>query len=155
VPAVAITTDDLEPFADIPQVRAQAMIVDAMAMAKLVAPCILDDDFEYADAAKAIIRGAILRWHESGTGAAVSQTALGFSQTLDNRQIRRGMFWPSEIEDLQKLCKQDSDASGAWSYDTVGTCAVMHADVCALNFGAQYCSCGAILTGFAPLWEAP
>jgi hypothetical protein len=151
MPAVSITTDDLEPFAAIEVDKAEAMIADALAMAKLVAPCIVEDDFEHPDAAKAVLRGAILRWNEAGTGAAQSQTALGFSQTLDTRQIRRAMFWPSEIEQLQKMCS-GGDA-GAWSYDMLGGNTVTHADVCALNFGAQYCSCGAILTGGAPLWE--
>lgn len=151
MPAVSINTDDLEPFAKIEIDKAEAMITDALAMAKLVAPCIVSDDFEHADAAKAVIRGAILRWNDAGTGAAASQTALGFSQTLDTRQNRRTMFWPSEIEQLQKMCS-GGDA-GAWSYDMLGGSTIQHAEVCALMFGAQYCSCGAILTGGTALWE--
>ena len=152
MPAVTITTADLEPFATIEQDRAEAMITDALAMAEMVAPCLFEDDLTpvKAAAAKAIVRGAILRWHEAGTGAAQSLTALGFSQTLDTRQVRRGMFWPSEVEDLQKICKQPSD-TGIWSYDTVGS-ALMHSATCAASLGANYCDCGAILTGSGPLW---
>lgn len=152
--ALSISTEDLEPFASIPEEKAEAMIEDAMAMASLVAPCITEDDLDpkKAAAAKAVIRGAILRWHESGTGAAVSQTALGFSQTLDTRQERRGMYWPSEIEQLQKICQAVSESSGAWSYDTAGS-GIVHAETCSLVFGANYCDCGAILTGLGPLWE--
>lgn len=154
MPALTITIEDLEPFASIQEDKAQAMIDDAMAMARLVAPCILDEEFEHADAAKAVVRGAILRWHDAGSGAATQQTALGFSQTYDTRQVRKGMFWPSEIEQLQKMCSDTSTGGGAWSYDTVGeNFSLIHADICAINFGAQYCSCGAVLTGHAALWE--
>jgi hypothetical protein len=44
-------------------------------------------------------------------------------------------------------------SSGAFAIDTMPTTGLIHADICALNFGATYCSCGAILTGSYPLWE--
>ena len=66
-------------------------------MARLVAPCIDDDDFRTLEPAKAIIRGAIIRWHESAQGELTGRTALGFSQTLDTRVPRRSMYWPSRI----------------------------------------------------------
>lgn len=101
--------DDLSPFATIDEIKAQAMIDDAEAMAVLAAPCITATDFAHADAVRAILRGAVLRWNESGTGALQAQTAGPFGQTLDTRQERRGMFWPSEIVALQNLC---ADAQG-------------------------------------------
>lgn len=102
--AVEISTDDLEPFASIEEAKAEAMIEDALAMAELVAPCILDEDFAHPQAVKAILRGAILRWHDSGSGAVSQQVVGPFQQMLDTRQGRRSMFWPSEIEQLQRLC---------------------------------------------------
>lgn len=99
-----IEPTDLEPFATIEYVKAQAMIEDAEAMAVLVAPCITSVDFGNQLAVKAILRGAIIRWNESGSGAMQSQTAGPFGVTLDTRQERRSMFWPSEIEQLQNLC---------------------------------------------------
>lgn len=154
--AVSISTSDLAPFATIDPGKAAAMIADAMAMAKLVAPCIVTADFAHPDAAKAIIRGAILRWNESGQGglSQSTQTAGVFTQSdsFDNRQPRRAMFWPSEIEQLQKMC-QAADSGGAWGYDTLGCATVQHADVCSANLGANYCSCGAILAGGPALWE--
>ena len=156
MPALSLTLADLTPFApDLSATKAVPMIEDALAMAGLVAPCILDENLPESkqDAAKAVIRGAILRWHEAGTGAVSQQSAGQYSQTIDTRQPRRAMFWPSEIEMLQKICSDNSTGGGAWSYDTFGMCAIQHADVCSVNFGANYCSCGAILTGFAPLWE--
>lgn len=120
MPAVALTPADLTPFApDLNEDLAQLMIDDAVATAAVVAPCIVTDEFAYPEAAKAILRGAILRWHESGTGAmqSKSMTAGPFAQTdtFDTRQVRRGMFWPSEIKDLRKLC--NSAGRRAFSID--------------------------------------
>lgn len=103
--AVAITIDDLLPFApDIDEAKALLMIEDALATAAEVAPCILESDFTKDAAAKAIIRGAILRWNDAGTGAVTQMSAGSFQQTIDNRTTRKSMFWPTEIVDLQKLC---------------------------------------------------
>ena len=153
--AVSLSVDDLTPFASIPEEKAELMIEDALAMAARVAPCITEDDFAYEAAARAVLRGAIIRWHESGTGAMQAQSAGPFSQTLDTRQQRKGMFWPSEIEQLQELCRGAEDSSGAFAVDTVGTLGYSaHADTCALNFGALYCSCGYVLTQSLPLYGA-
>lgn len=116
--AVSLTPDDLTPFASIDEVKAQAMIDDALALAARVAPCILEATFEHDAAAKAILRGAVLRWNDAGTGAYQQQTAGPFGVTMDTRQQRRGMFWPSEIEALQGLCNTEH-ASGAFSLDQV------------------------------------
>lgn len=104
-----LTVEDLEPFAEIPAVKADAMIDDAEAMALLAAPCIGADGFAYGAAVKAILRGAVIRWNDSGSGALQAQQAGPFGQTLDTRQERRGMFWPSEIVALQSFC---ADAQG-------------------------------------------
>ncbi|MGX6508282.1 hypothetical protein [Rhodococcus sp. SJ-2] len=151
--AVAITVDDLLPFApDIDEAKATAMIEDALALAAVIAPCILDAEFENPGAAKAILRGAVLRWNDSGSGAIVSQAAGPFSRTVDTSNPRKSLFWPSEIEQLQKLCQ--SASAGVFTIDTVpGSGVANHADICSLNFGATYCSCGAWLTGGEPLWE--
>jgi hypothetical protein len=146
VPNALIEPSDLTPFATIDEAKAQAMIADALAMAARVAPCITATDFAYPDAARAILRGAILRWNEAGTGAMQSQTAGPFGVQVDTRQQRRGMFWPSEIEQLQDLCKGADDTGGAFTVDTVGAQSA-HSPLCALNFGAAYCDCGLTLTG--------
>lgn len=150
MPAVTITPDDLAPFATIDSAKAEAMIADALGMAKLIAPCIDTADFAYADAAKAVIRGAVLRWNDAGTGAVTTRQAGPYQQVIDSNTRRNNLFWPSEITQLQSMCR---DSSGAFAIDTAPEVKVIHADICALNFGAQYCSCGAILTGYAPLWE--
>lgn len=148
MPAVTVTPADLAPFAEIGTEKAEAMIADALALAAQVAPCITENDFTGDAAAKAIIRGAILRWDDAGSGGTEQQTVGPFGQTITTP--RRGMFWPSEIVDLQRLCRE-SDSGGAFAIDTVG-CGSVHSEVCSLNFGANYCSCGADIAGW-PLYE--
>ena len=145
-----LTKADLTPFATIPDDKADAMIADAEAMAVMVAPCLGASDFAQdankRAAVKAILRGAILRWHDSGSGAVVQQTAGPFSQTVDQSKVRKGMFWPSEIEQLQNLCKV-ATSGGAFSIDVLNF-TTAHSDACSLNFGATYCSCGADIAGY-------
>lgn len=117
--AVQLTVDDLLPFApSIDEAKASAMIEDALALAGEVAPCILEDSFAKSAAAKAILRGAVLRWNDSGSGAIVSQAAGPFSQTIDTSQVRRAMFWPTEITDLQRLCRDSSGRGKVFQIDT-------------------------------------
>lgn len=120
--AVVLTTADLAPFADIDDAKAQAMIDDALALAATVAPCILKDTFTSAAAAKAIIRGAVLRWNEAGSGAVSSKTIGPWTDSTS--APRKGMFWPTEITDLQRLC---ATSSGAFSIDTTPAAAVLAA----------------------------
>ncbi|ASN67442.1 hypothetical protein 7S11_4 [uncultured Caudovirales phage] len=151
MPAVQIGIPDLQPFAPgIDPAKAEAMIEDALALATQIAPCIVDVDFKHPGAAKAIMRGAILRWNEGGTGAITQQSAGPFQQTVDTTNARRSLFWPSEIAALQKLC--GGGDTKAFAVDTVATSAVMHAETCSVVFGAAYCDCGAALTGGFPLW---
>lgn len=154
-----IITDDLTPFASIDDEKADAMIADAEALALLVAPGLDrtgEDDDPLTDpqlaAVKAILRAAILRWNEAGNGILSQRSAGPFSETIDTRQTRRGMFTPAEIEQLQSVVAGE-DGSGIFSIDTVPTCANQHSDICSLYFGATYCSCGAVLAGF-PLYES-
>lgn len=125
--AVTLAVDDLTPFAPgIDSVKAQLMIADALALAAVVAPCLATDTLDAAKsaAAKAIIRGAVLRWEEAGTGALVQrQQTLGatsLGESYDNRQQRRGMFWPSEIRALQDLCSTGTQRRArAFEIDTM------------------------------------
>lgn len=151
---LTLTPDDLKNFATIATAKAQDMIDDALGTAFIHAPCILAPDFPAAKrkAAKAILRGAILRWNEAGTGAAVTQASQSYSQTLDTRQTRKVMFFPSEVDALKRLCRDDDEDSGAYSIDMLPSETVQHAEICSIYFGGG-CSCGAILTQGLPLWE--
>lgn len=76
-----LTIGDLEPFApNLPEDRAAAMIADANALAAVVAPCIVAGDFQYQDAARAILRAAVLRWIDQGSGAQPALVAGPFGR---------------------------------------------------------------------------
>lgn len=115
---------DLTPFATIDVAKAEAMIEDAVAMATMAAPClavVADLSSQQAAAAKALLRGAVLRWNDIGSGALAAQAAGPFSQSVDTRQVRRSMFWPSEITALQDVCKGVVEKSGAFAVDTAAS----------------------------------
>lgn len=118
MPAVTLVPADLAPFATIETAKAQAMIDDAMALAARVAPCIILSTFEHDAAAKAVLRGAVLRWNDSGSGAFQHKQVGPFGESYDTRQQRRGMFWPSEIKQLQELCLDGDPSSQAFGVDT-------------------------------------
>jgi len=136
--------------------RLALMIAGANAKATRVAPCLAgtgdaEPTVEQIDEARLVLLGAITRWTETGAGAYQQQTAGPFSVTTDTRQRIGYNLWPSEIADLQAICK--GGKSGIFAVDTVADCSA-HAEICALNFGATYCSCGADIAGFA-LYEEP
>lgn len=117
---VTLTPVDLEAFATIDEMKAQAMIDDALAMATLVAPCLTDDSLtaDQAAAAKAVIRRAILRWNDAGTGAMTQQGAGPFQVSFDTRQKHTNLFWPTEITQLQELCRDGDAGTQAFTINT-------------------------------------
>jgi hypothetical protein len=148
-----IVPADLSEFATISATKAQQMIDDALGTALFHAPCINSPEFAHRAAAKAIVRGALLRWIDAGSGAVTTQTTMSYGQTVDTRQPRRSMFMPSEVDDLKRLCRPDDDSGGAYSIDTLpGAGEIVHAEVCSIWFGGG-CSCGAILTQGLALYE--
>jgi hypothetical protein len=59
------------------------------------------------------------------------------------------------IDEWWELLGLTSPSAGVYAIDTAYGAGV-HAEICALNFGSLYCSCGADLTNYAyPLWELP
>lgn len=166
-----ITPADLVPFAEIDPVMAAAMIADAEAMAVLTAPCLpgltVAPEGETPEeqavrlaklaAVKAVLRGAILRWNDAGSGAVVAEQhtvgPFGVQNTL-SPAARKSMFWPSEIEQLQGICS-DGEQGKAYAVDTVGFNSTMalHLPWCDYRFGGLACSCGVDLTLEYPLYE--
>lgn len=132
-----------------------AMVAGANAKAARVAPCLSSEDPAPADdqvaEAKLILIGAVKRWVEAGSGALQSQTAGPFGVTVDTRQRGGFNLWPSEIEQLQAICK-DINAGKAYAIDTAPSLGGAHLPWCALNFGATYCSCGADVAD-EPIYE--
>lgn len=153
--SVFLITDDLLPFASIEEEKAEQMIGDAEALAALAAPCLFDGETVLTDvqtaAVRALLRAAVLRWHDSGSGALQSETVGPYSAALDTRAPRRGMFWPSEISQLQDICG-GTTSGGAFSIDTTPGGADAHLLWCSINFAALYCSCGVDIAGY-PIFE--
>ena len=122
----------------------------------LEAPALADED-ELSDRqraqVKAVLRGAVLRRNDAGSGVVQTKQLGSASETIDTARSR-SFFTESEIDQLQKIV-QDAGSSGAFSIDTVNTqVSGNHSDVCSLVFGATFCSCGAWLTGGPPLYES-
>lgn len=78
---IILKPEDIEPFADIPREKLEAMIADVEAVAISVAPCIAKPDFKYKDAAKAILRRALLRWNDTGVSGQVQYESAGHHPT--------------------------------------------------------------------------
>ena len=94
-----------------------AMVAGANARAARVAPCLVDvvtpPSADQLAEAKLVLIGAVKRWCEAGAGALQSQNAGPFGMTVDTRQRTGFNLWPSEITDLQAICR-----SSASSYTT-------------------------------------
>lgn len=157
---VFITPADLAPFATIAAEKAQAMIDDAYARAARVAPCLKDSEFQ-ADAdnvaaVRSVLRAAVLRRNDAGTGVTQYQTTGPYSVATDTKQPHRSLLWPSEIEELQNICRAFSGDTPSPAFSVTPTGGTgLHAPFCDLMFGGTTCSCGANLTNYQyPLYEA-
>ncbi|QZT61247.1 hypothetical protein [Mycolicibacterium austroafricanum] len=127
-------------------------VAGANARAARVAPCLADYDEVTDDQlaeAKLILIGAVIRWSQAGSGALQAQTAGPYGITFDTRQRGGFNLWPSEITQLQDICKNGSEAK-AFSVDTVSSVAY-HSAICSIYFGGD-CSCGAVIAG-QPIFE--
>ncbi|MDN5725163.1 MAG: hypothetical protein L0G99_04415 [Propionibacteriales bacterium] len=98
-----VTVEDLREVREIETARAEALIADAEALAVLVAPCLESDDFPHTAAAKAILRQAVLRRDDAGSGALQSQSVGPWSQTLDTRASSKILTADDERR-LKALC---------------------------------------------------
>lgn len=130
-----------------------AMWIDgANARAARVAPCLAmgspGPTEEQIVEARLVLVGAIIRWSESGSGAVQTRAAGPYSETLDTRQRTGYNLWPSEITQLQDICRS-GEQEKAYAVDTVQS-GVWHSPACSLHFGGS-CSCGAALAG-APIY---
>lgn len=150
--AKIITAKDLPD--DVASNALSARWVDgANARASRVAPCLASTDPAPTDdqlaEARLILIGAVIRWSQAGAGAFQSKSAGPYSVTLDTRQRVGFNLWPSEIAQLQDICKSGSESS-AYDFDTIPAGA-FHSPICSIYFGGD-CSCGASIAG-QPLYE--
>ena len=108
-----LTLDDFDAYGvSVADEQVEAMIADAIAQATLVAPCLKDEarlDHDQTAQFRAVLRGVVLRWIDAGNGAVTSlmETMGPFArqQTVDSSKLRKGLFWPSEIDLLQQICR--------------------------------------------------
>lgn len=161
--AVIITIGDL-PSAVQSADLVDLMIQAANAKASRVAPCLtwdgsqVDQPAPSADTlaeAKLVIIGAIRRWTEAGSGAISTKTTMTGpymnTETLDTKQRTGYNLWPSEIAQLQDLCKTGGTAA-AFTVDVAPDVCGEHVPWCSLSLGATFCSCGADIAG-EPIYE--
>lgn len=120
-----ITKEDLEPFITVSDEKADGMIADAIALASKEAPCIKDGSFEGRDIAKAILRGAIIRWSNSEGGSLQQDMTTDGPFTrqkmMDTRQTRSGMFTENELADLRALCADSGESANRGGAFTINT----------------------------------
>lgn len=161
--AAIIAVSDLP--ADVQSAELAVLMVDAAnAKASRVAPCLTWDgtvDGQPAPTpdllaeARLLLIGAVTRWSEAGSGAVSTKTTMTgpymSTETLDTKQRTGYNLWPSEITQLQDLCKTGG-VSSAFSVDTAPSLSGVHAPWCSINFGATYCSCGVDIAG-EPIYE--
>lgn len=111
--AILISVDDLAPFApDLVGPRGEAMIADVLARVAIVAPCLSSaSDPVVLAQAKAHLRAAILRRHDSLGGARRTESAThgpyGQSVTIDTRPVgarSAAILTDSEETTLAALC---------------------------------------------------
>jgi hypothetical protein len=115
-PVAILTPADLAAYdPDIPVAKAEAMIRDVLAQAVLAAPCLADEAELTAaqiDQARSVLTAAVLRLNDQGPAAVVTTSATDVagpytrqeSTTVDNRSVRVGLLWPSEIDLLRQIC---------------------------------------------------
>jgi hypothetical protein len=151
--AEIISTDDL-PDDVASNAMAATWVAGANARATRVAPCLASEDPDPTDdqlaEAKLVLIGAVIRWSQAGSGAFQSENIGPLGYTLDTRQRGGFNLWPSEITQLQDICKNGTE-SKAFSIDTI-PCSVFHSPICSIYFGSEDCSCGASLAG-QPIYE--
>lgn len=132
---------------------AATWINGANARASRVAPCLAATDPPPSEGqlaeAKLILVGAVIRWAQAGSGALQSKSAGPYGITVDTRQRGGFNLWPSEITQLQDICKNGAQST-AFSVDTVQS-EGYHSPICGVYFGGA-CSCGASLAG-SPIYE--
>ena len=109
-----LTVDDFAAWDVAEPEKLPELVEDVLATAAIVAPCLTDPAFPYGRAARATLREAVLRRLDAGTGAVVTRSEgtgpFSRSETIDNR-TRRAILSPSDIGDLQALCRAFNGAT--------------------------------------------
>lgn len=110
-----LTIPDVQVFdPQIDPAKCAQMIQDLTSRAIMAAPGLDSDDLTdvQRNAVKGILRTALLRWNDAGTGArttrSVSHTTGPYGQTDSTTYeplAAKSRLWPSEIEELRNIVK--------------------------------------------------
>ncbi|MGQ3385290.1 hypothetical protein [Glutamicibacter sp. TV12E] len=104
-----LTPEDLIPLdSTLTTAKAEILIADTVARAYGLVPELAEDlTALQASASKAILRKAILRWHQTGSGALVQRSestgAYSVSETVDTKSSDRAIFTQAELKELRGL----------------------------------------------------
>lgn len=79
---------------------------------------------------------------------AATQITVSVQDASTTKMYNRSRGRIEILDEWWTLLGLTSESTGAFSIDTTAVGSV-HAAMCALNFGATYCSCGADLTNYA------
>lgn len=83
-----------------------------------------------------------------------TQVTVSVDDASTSRTYRSSRGQITILDEWWNLLGLVDKSEGAFAIDTIGTRYSAHADICALVFGALYCSCGATLTNlYYPLYE--
>lgn len=115
--------EDVAPLTTTSPMVLSIYIEDVWAQAVVEAPCLASPTLpdHLKDAAKAILRQAVLRWARAGDGGVTTEqkTAGPFSQTTTFAARGEGRLFPQEVTRLQKLCLTHSAAGSSRKAFTV------------------------------------
>lgn len=164
MPDAPLTWVEVKVFSeDISEELTNAMIATVWSRAQTLAPCLkveapdpnpLDDPTN-VEVVKSVLRAAVLRWDETGSGGVTSRRANEYQESLS--EYSGGLFRPDEIATLRALCTDyRSQKANTILTAPIGSLYVQHALWCSITFGGNFCDCGAELTASGlPLWSHP
>lgn len=128
---------------------AALMIAGANGQAARVAPCLVSTDPAPAQLAEAklILLGAITRWTQQGASGVQQQVAGPFSVGTFQSQSTGYRLWPSEITQLQAICRGEGDGPTIGSIDTAPGRYLTREHLAGCDFwyrngNGSSCSCG-------------
>lgn len=147
---------DVMPFTDVDTDRLAILIEDAEVFATMAAPPLADPlpltDSQRAQV-KTILRRAVIREADAGSGAKTQETAGPYSYTVDTRKSTDVSFLTEEEEDALRGVVGIVKSTQAFNTDVTSAGYSLHLPWCDLMFGGLTCSCGVSLTGSYPIFE--
>jgi hypothetical protein len=81
-----------------------------------------------------------------------TQVTVSVDDASTSKTYQAGMGLVTIRDEWWAILGLEDQNEGAFAVDMAGSYVTVHANVCSLNFGALYCSCGADIAGF-PIFE--